>query len=194
MPESFVTETLYFETRGPKNTEALMKAALKRAGELDLKNIVIASRSGRTAEEALKHFDPKKYTLIVVSYVTGFADPDQQQMAEETRAELKAKGLKIVTAAHAFGGVGRGVRNKLGSYQVDEIMAHTLRMLGQGVKVGVEIALMATDRGFVRTDEDILTIAGSGKGADTAMVIQPANSHQCLDLKIREIIAKPWHP
>jgi hypothetical protein len=67
-------------------------------------------------------------------------------------------------------------------------------MLGQGVKVGVEIAYMAADRGYVRTDEDVLTISGTGKGADTALVIRPAPSASCLDLRVREIIAKPWNP
>lgn len=194
MSDKFTSPTLYFETRGPKNTGALLQRAAERAAELKLSKVVIASRSGRTAEGALEHFNPEKYTVIVVSYVMGFAEANQQQMSEETRADLEARGVKIITAAHAFGGVGRGVRNKLGTFQVDEIMAHTLRMLSQGVKVGVEIALMAADRGFVRTDENILTIAGSGKGADTAMVVQPANSHHCLDLKVREIIAKPWNP
>ena len=70
-------------------------------------------------------------------------------------------------------------------------MAYTLRILGQGVKVGVEISMMAADHGFVRTDEDIMAIGGTGKGADTAIVVRPANSHACLDVKIREITAKP---
>jgi len=115
-------------------------------------------------------------------------------MDEETRSRLKSLGVKVLTAAHAFGGTGRGVRNKVGTFQVDEIMAFTLRMLGQGVKVGVEISYMAADRGYVRTDEEILTIGGTGRGSDTAMVVKPANSHRSLELKVKEIIAKPWNP
>jgi hypothetical protein len=77
---------------------------------------------------------------------------------------------------------------------VDEIMAYTLRMFGQGTKVGIEISYMACDRGWIRTDEDVLTIAGSESGADTALVVRPANSHRCLEAVIREIVAKPWNP
>ncbi|MBW2324424.1 MAG: hypothetical protein JRF41_13095, partial [Deltaproteobacteria bacterium] len=179
---------------GPDNTESVLEHASKRAKELRIKKVVIASNSGRTIEKALKYFDPKEFTIINVTQVTGFSEPDQQVMDEETRSRLKSLGVKVLTAAHAFGGTGRGVRNKVGTFQVDEIMAFTLRMLGQGVKVGVEISYMAADRGYVRTDEEILTIGGTGRGSDTAMVVKPANSHRSLELKVKEIIAKPWNP
>jgi len=192
--QSFLSETLYFCNKGKENTEALLGHAARRAGELKLKRVLVATCTGRTAELALSHFDPAVFEVIAVTHVTGFSAPNVQEMPEEARAGLEAKGAKVLTAAHAFGGVGRGVRNKLKTYQVDEIMAFALRTLGQGVKVGVEIACMAADRGWVRTDEDVLTIAGSGGGADTAMVVQPSNSHTCLDTKIREIVAKPRDP
>ncbi|UCG11345.1 MAG: hypothetical protein JSU72_12425 [Deltaproteobacteria bacterium] len=73
-------------------------------------------------------------------------------------------------------------------------MAYALRMFGQGVKVGVEMALMCADAGLVRSDEVVFTMAGTGKGADTAMVVKPSNFHTCLGLRVRVIIAKPWRP
>jgi hypothetical protein len=112
-------------------------------------------------------------------------------MPEDVRARLERAGVKVLTAAHAFGGVGRGIRRKLETYQTDEIMAYTLRIFGQGVKVALEIVLMACDRGWVRTDEDVLSIGGTGRGADTALVVRPANSQNCLDAVVREIVAKP---
>ena len=50
---------------------------------------------------------------------------------------------------------------------------------------------MAADAGLVRTDEDIISVAGTGKGVDTALVIQPANSDDFLKLKVKEVICKP---
>jgi hypothetical protein len=97
----------------------------------------------------------------------------------------------VLTCQHAFGGVGRAVRNKLSTYQVDEIMAYTLRIFGQGIKVAIELALMAADAGLVRTDEDVISVGGSGSGADSAIVLQPANSSRFFDLKVKEIICKP---
>ena len=194
LPEKTLVDCLYFERPGPANTEALLAHAAQRAKELKIEKVVIASASGRTAGEALVHFDPRRFGLIAVSHVTGFREPDHQELPDQVRAELEEKGVRVLTAAHAFGGVGRGVRNKLGSYQVDEIMAFTLRMLGQGVKVGLEISMMAADRGWVRTDEEIMTIAGTGRGADTALIVKPAHSAQCLEAKVKEIVAKPRNP
>ena len=85
---------------------------------------------------------------------------------------------------------GRAIRNKFGTYQIDEIMAFTLRVFGQGTKVAIELALMAADAGLVLTDEDIISVGGTGSGADTALVIRPANSFQFFDLKVRELICK----
>ena len=77
------------------------------------------------------------------------------------------------------------------SVVIGDIVANTLRIFGQGTKVACEITLMATDSGLVGTDEDIIAIAGTGKGADTAVVLSPVNSHNFFDLKIKEILCKP---
>ena len=50
---------------------------------------------------------------------------------------------------------------------------------------------MAADAGLVRTDEDIISVGGTSQGADTALVIRPANSFNFFDLKVRELICKP---
>jgi len=50
---------------------------------------------------------------------------------------------------------------------------------------------MAADSGAVPVDEDIISIAGTGKGADSAIVIRAANQNRFFDLKVREIVAMP---
>ena len=59
------------------------------------------------------------------------------------------------------------------------------------MKVVIEITVMAADAGLVRTDEDIIAIGGSGRGADTAVVLKPVNSNDFFDLKVKEILCKP---
>ena len=95
-----------------------------------------------------------------------------------------------------LGGVGRAVRKKLGTYQIDEIIAYTLRIFGQGIKVACEIALMAADGGLVRTDELVMAVAGKGRGADTAVVLRPTNAQTFFDLGIVDIVCRPspYHP
>jgi len=180
----------YFHKPGGKNTRGVLEAVSKRAKELSIGKVLIASCSGRTAFEALKILD-SDIAVITITHVTGYAKPDFQELDEKTRRELEAQGVKVLTCQHAFGGVGRGVRNKLNTYQVDEIMAYTLRVFGQGVKVAIEVTLMAADAGLVRTDEDVISLGGTAQGVDSALVLKPANSARFFDLKVREVICKP---
>jgi uncharacterized protein len=183
----------YFPKPGPGNTGAVLDAVARRAKELSIDRVIVATCSGRTAFEARKYFDPS-LKIIAVTHVTGFNEPNVQELSEEDRRALQAQGVAILTCAHAFGGVGRGVRNGIGTYQVDEIMAYTLRLFGQGTKVAVEIALMAADAGLVRTGGDVISVGGTGKGADTALVLRPATSSHLFDLRVREVICKPGNP
>ena len=180
----------YFSGTGPVNTRGVLTAVARRAQERNIGTVIVATCSGATALEALEVLGPG-VRVVAVTHVTGFAGPNLQEMDETAGRELRAKGAEVLTGQHAFGGVGRGVRNKLGTYQVDEIMAYTLRIFGQGTKVAIEAALMAADAGLARTDEDVISIGGTCEGADTALVIRPSNSFHVFDLKVREIICKP---
>jgi hypothetical protein len=134
--------------------------------------------------------------VIVVTHSTGFGEPDTQELTGENRLAIEAAGARILTCQHAFGGIGRGVRKKLGTYQVEEIMAYTLRTFCEGIKVVAEICLMAADAGLVRTDEPVIAVAGTGRGADTAAILQPTNAQTFFDLRFLEIICmpSPGHP
>ena len=59
------------------------------------------------------------------------------------------------------------------------------------MKVCVEIAVMAADAGLVDMNNEIITIGGTGRGADTVAVIRPAHSPHFFDLDIKEILAMP---
>ncbi len=180
----------YFRKPGPANAKGVMEAVSRRAGELKIKKVLVATSTGKTALDALEVLG-KEVKIIAVSHVTGFLKPNHQEMSEESRHELESKGITVLTCQHAFGGVGRGIRNKLSTFQVDEIIAFTLRTFGQGTKVAIELSLMAADAGLVRTDEDVISIGGTGKGADSALLLQPANSANFFDLKVKEVICKP---
>ena len=180
---------LYFNKSGKQNTKAVLEAVALRAGEKDIAKVLIPTYSGKSALQAAQMIPPQK--IIAVTTHTGFNTPNAQTLTEETREELAAAGIPVLTCTHAFGGVGRSVRKKLGPHQVDEIMAYTLRIFGQGTKVAIEAALMAADAGLVRTDENVISAGGTHSGLDTALVLQPANASSFLDLKVREFICKP---
>jgi len=182
-------KTVYFEKPGSENTEEVLGIARQRAEELGIKTIVMASTSGNTAVRAMDVFQGLK--VIVVTHVTGMREPNSQEFTEENRQIVESKGGKIVTAAHAFSGLNRTMRSKYNAPALGDIIADTLRIFGKGLKVVCEITMMAADSGLVRTDEDAIAIGGTGNGADTAVVLRPANSHNFFDLKIKEILCKP---
>jgi len=188
MLETAVT-SVYFENPGPENTERTLGIAKRRAEELGIKTILVASTRGDTGVLAAQLF--KGYNVIVVTHSTGFKEPDFQELTEENRRAIEAAGARILTCMHAFGGIGRAVRKKLGTYELEEIVAYTLRIFGQGMKVACEMALMAADAGLVRTDELVLAIAGTSRGADTAVVLKPANAQSFFDMRVAEILCKP---
>ena len=182
-------ESVYFPEPGSANTEKTLAIAKKRAKQLGIKTIVVASTSGETGVKAVKVF--ANYKVVVVTHAAGFPAPDVQELTEQNRAKIVDKGGTILTATHAFGGVGRAVRRRFNTYQVDELMAQTLRVFGQGAKVACEIALMAADAGLIRTDEEVISIGGTASGADTALVVKPAHTHDFFELKVREVLCKP---
>jgi hypothetical protein len=180
----------YFMEPGPHNTDATLEAAKERAKALAIDKVVISSCRGTTARRALDLFEDSS-SIIIVTHVTGFREADHQELPEEEKRYLLSKGAHVLTSEHAFGGVGRAFRNKTGTFQIDEIVAYTLRTFGQGTKVAIEIALMAADAGLISTGEDIISIGGTVQGVDTALVLRGKNTHHFFDLKVKEVICKP---
>jgi hypothetical protein len=188
------SKIVYFEKPGgEENTDKTLELARARAEELGIKTIVVASTVGGTAVKAVNVF--KGYKVVVVTHVTGMREPNSQEFTEENRKIIEENGANIITAAHALGGIHRALRPAgtppAPTSAIGDVIAMTLRMFGQGMKVACEIAAMAADAGLVRTDEEIISIGGTGRGADTAAVIQAANVHHFFNLKVKEIICKP---
>ncbi|MFC2047945.1 pyruvate kinase alpha/beta domain-containing protein [Chloroflexota bacterium] len=182
-------KTVYFANTGPENTEEVFRITKLRAKELSIKTIVVASTTGSTAARAADVFDRMK--VIAVTHATGWKEPDVQEFTEENKQKVESNGGIVLTATHVFSGVSGAMRKKFNMYLLGDIIANTLRLFGQGMKVVCEIAMMAVDAGLVRTDEDIIAIAGSNKGADMAVVLRPANSRDFFDLRVKEILCKP---
>ncbi|ACL04591.1 pyruvate kinase alpha/beta domain-containing protein [Desulfatibacillum aliphaticivorans] len=180
---------MYFNAPGKENTKATLEAAYKRAQELGVNEIVLASSKGDTAYAALEICKGMKITAV--TYHCGFTTPFVSVMKEEIKQDLESKGVRVISATHALSGVERSLLNKYGGGLCPVlIMADTLKLFGQGPKVAVEVSIMATDGGAL-TGADIIAVGGSGRGADSALVIKPAGQSHVFDMKIREIICKP---
>lgn len=179
----------YFAKLGPANTDETLSIARKRAEELGIKTILAATTKGDTALKAVRFF--QGYRVVIVTHAHGFRTANSQEVPDETLAAVREAGGIVFTGTHVFAATGRAIRKKYQTYQVEDIIASTLRLFGAGMKVVCEIAMMAADAGLVRTDEDVVAIAGTGRGADTAVVLRPVNTQDFFDLRVREILCKP---
>ena len=174
----------YFETPGLENTEATLRLAAERAKARGIKKIVLASTTGETARLALERFSKTGIKLVVVPHQYGFG-PGRQRFPAELIAELEQKGHRVhfgTMLFHTDGFYGT---------TTPTVMAILLRTICQGIKVAVEIILMATDGGCIAAGEKVIAITGTGRGSDTAVVASAANSTKLHDLHITEIICKP---
>ena len=178
---------MYFEKCGNVNTKEAVTLAIKTAKNRGINYIVIASNEGETA----KMLKDCGINIIVVTHANGYREAGTQEMPEKTRTELESYGFKVYTSSHALSGAERSLSKKFGGISPIEVMAYSLRMFGQGIKVCVEISTMALDGGMIPYEEDIISIAGTGRGADAAMILRPSHAANILETKIKEIICKP---
>lgn len=185
---------VYFEKPGKENTDRTLEIALKRVMDLNIQTIVVASTTGFTGANASRLF--KGRDLVVVTHAQGYKGPNTQELTSEIRKIIESNGGKILTAQHTFGGVNRSVRIKMNTYQLDEIIADVLRIFGAGMKVMMEICMMAADAGLIEVGKPVLAIAGTHRGADMAAILIPANSPNFFDIKVLEILCMPseGHP
>ncbi|MFH7325473.1 hypothetical protein [Desulfurivibrio sp. C05AmB] len=180
-----------FARPGPANsaaTLAVLQGGITRCG---VNQVVVASTWGDTGLAAARLLKGSGVNLVVVTHNVGFQEPGSREMSAATRAEIEALGGRVCTGTMPFRNIGTAIRAKQ-HYSQQDTIANTLRLCGQGIKVCVEIVMMAADAGLIST-EDVLAVAGTGRGADTVAWIAPQSSNRLFDLKIRAILAKPSH-
>lgn len=156
----------------------------------DVTDVIIASTKGSTGLSAVKAFQGTNVNVIVVAHSVGFRNSNTNEFQPEILKEIEALGGTVLFSTMPFHSINDAVRSKMGS-SLSTLIADTLRMMGQGTKVCVEIVAMACDAGLVQSDQPVLAVAGTGRGADTVLLIRSANSRRFFDLKILEVIAKP---
>ncbi|WP_456369370.1 pyruvate kinase alpha/beta domain-containing protein [Geoglobus sp.] len=181
----------YFERPGKENTENAVRLAIDRAVERGIRHIVFASSTGYTARKVLEHARGRDLNLVCVTYHTGFYEEGKNSMDEDTERFLMESGVRIVRQSHMLSGVERSISRKLGGASRVEAIAEALRALfGHGLKVCVEIAIMAADSGAIPIEE-VVAIGGRGRGADTAVIIRPAHMNTFFNMEVKEIICMP---
>ncbi len=183
-------DTFYFEEASRDVTDQVIEQVRKFLNaNHEIRHIVVATTEGATGLAFAKAF--RDFEVIVVTHQTGFAKPNENELSEVLKSDIINEGAHVLTATHAFAGVPRAIRKEFGTWQTTEIIAVAYRTFGQGTKVCAEIAMMAADAGLIPVDSNVICVAGTGRGADTAWIIQPANTQAFPKIRMRACICKP---
>lgn len=184
---------VYLDAPGPENTDVVTEIVARRIADGGISHVVVASSTGETARKVLKRLAGSGTRVVVVTSHCGFEKEGECEMSQEVEKELVDAGARLVRASHVLSGLERSITRKLGGSSRVEAVAEALRALfGQGMKVCVEIVVMAADNGAIPCgDVEVIAMAGTGSGADTACVVRPAHANNFFDFRVREILAIP---
>ncbi|MDG5814301.1 pyruvate kinase alpha/beta domain-containing protein [Chitinispirillales bacterium ANBcel5] len=188
----------FYDTEGIENSDATLKSIRKRAKELDIKQIVVATTTGQTAlkyADALPEAEIVAVTMHAVDKDVFVNRHGEKVMAKDPHImdSARQKGVKFYTGVHPLGGaVSSALSGTFGGYTAHDIISEMLKKLfSTGTKVAIECALMAADAGYLDMSKDIIAAGGYRGGADTAVVMKPAFSYKLFEMKVREFICFP---
>jgi hypothetical protein len=187
MAEKTIT---YLAKAGPSQRKECIRAAAARAKELDVKHVVVATTSGRTALEmaaALKKIGCRA-RVLGVGYSSEYA-AKWGALKPSVVSKAEKLGVAFITGTHIMGGIDSAVSSRFGGVAPGKLIAEAFYTLGQGFKVAVEVSVMALDQGKIPAKTEIIALGGTGAGADTAIALTPENASQFFALKIHEVIA-----
>jgi hypothetical protein len=183
-------ETWYFDKSGPENTEACLEL-LVQAADAGWRHAVVASTTGESGAQAAALLAAKGVNLVVVGHSVGFKGPNVDEFLpqhQETIVRLGGRVLKATILTHSL---ETSIADHYKGSAPTLLIANTLRRLGQGLKVCVEIVMESVDAGLIPEDEEVVAAAGTGRGWDAVALIKSAASKRFLKLAVLEIWAKP---
>lgn len=182
---------IYFEQPGRENTSACLEVVKQAINDGGYRHLVVATTGGDTGLLFSGALKSSAINLVVVTHSAGFKEPNTSEIPDDIKEEIKANGAKIYTGTMLTHSIETALSAKFGGSYPTLIIAQSLRRFGEGPKVCCEIVMMAADAGLIPEEEEVLAVAGTGRGADTVMVIKSAASKRFLNLKVLEILAKP---
>ncbi len=191
-------QVYYFDEPGEQNTELVIEAVFQWLEGGEIKKVVVASTSGETAAKFGRTLKDKA-ELLCVSEAPYRREWGEQWpcFKREFRQELQKMGITIIDRAPYIFHESVLEAARWPFVSPEMLVKETLYCFGQGMKVAVEVALAGVSGGYITPYEEVISVGGSGEGADTAIVLR-ATYPACLfdkdpakRLEIREIIAMP---
>lgn len=165
----------YFPEFGEQNTGAVIACIARRLQDGDLSTVVVATSSGRTALQFAEALAGRP-GLRLIAVGNGPGSP-YERLAPAARRQLVQQGVEVLdnmpNASSAF--TGDGHPNLYGAVDLLVVAYDTMRKLGgQGLKVAMEVGVMACNAGLVQPGERVIAVGGTSTGADVAIVMKAA--------------------
>lgn len=183
-----IRQVEYFDQAGRENTEKCLQVVEELTNTYE--DVVVASTSGETGLKFAERLG-KKTNLIVVTHAFGHKQKNEMEIPLQVRERIGKLGGKVFTGTILTSSLEKSFVSEFKGIYPTVIIAETLRRLGEGMKVCAEIVMEACDAGLIEEGKDVIAVAGTGSGSDTICLIQSTTSRRFLDLKIKEILAKP---
>lgn len=174
---------VYFDATGADNTEETLDLSVNAAAVYDIETIVVASRTGSTALALMDRLEGTAIRMVVVAPQFGWMK--EHEFDWSLIPALREQGHEFHTGTMPFH------TDAMHGCSAPKRMGDVLRIFAQGVQVCIEVAMMAADGGLLQCDRRAVLIAGTGRGADTAMVVTPASSAKLEEFRVHEILCKP---
>lgn len=184
-------KVFYFDKAGKENSAACLEVVKEALAVSAYKHLVVASTTGAMGLLFSEAFKGSGLNTVVVTHSAGFRGPNTFEVTGDTLDKIRTNGAKIFTGTILTHSIETSLNSKFNGIYPAMIIAQALRRFGEGPKVCCEIVMMAADAGLIPEGEEVISVAGTGYGADTVMVIKSAASKRFLELKVLEILAKP---
>ena len=185
-----IRQVHYFDKSGKENTEKCVEITASLVDE-GYKHVVVATTVGDTGVAIARKLHGKGVNLVIVTHSAGYKEPNHIELLPENREEILKLGGQLYTTTILTHSIETAFTQKFNGLYPTMIVAQSLRRQGEGVKVCCEIVMEACDCGLIPELEEVVAVAGTGRGADTVCIIKSAASKRFLDLKVLEILAKP---
>lgn len=209
-----------FERPGPVNTDEVIEIVRKASSRYE--HLVVASITGDSAVRLAEKIKGKE--IICVTCPQGmswevekmgegpFASiPELEEIrtawsrqgltrvpmgiSRENRDRLDDLKVKVVQGTIPFFGPTFSMRVHLRKVTGLDLIAKTLELLSTGTLVCLECVLMSVDAGVIPEGEEVMALAGTERGLDTAWTIRGSASanlfHPSRGARFIELFAKP---
>jgi hypothetical protein len=212
-----------FERPGPANTDEVVD--IVEAASSHYKNVVAASITGDSALRLAGRTGDRQLVCVTCPQGMNWEVDEMDdgpfaviQELQQLRAEWMKQGLKRVPM-----GITEANRRRLDELKIKvvqgtiplfgptfsmrlhlqkttdlDLMAKTLELISTGTLVCLECVLMCVDAGVVPEGEQVIAVAGTERGLDTAWIIRACASHNLFHpskgARFVELLAKPGVP